>query len=60
VLPVHRHASEEGPEEIVELLELEVLLRVLLAVLRPRPLLLRAKPVIVGLLLGINEGGVGI
>lgn len=60
LLPVHRHPSEEGPEEVVELLVLGVLLVVLLPVLRPWPFLLRSEAVVVGLLLCVDEDGVGV
>lgn len=60
VVAVHRHPSEERPEDVVELLELIVLLVVLLAVLRTGPLLLRTESIVVRPLLRIDQHRVGV
>lgn len=60
VVALHRHPSEKCPEDVVELLELIILLVVLLAILRTRPLLLSPKSIIVRPLLRIDQHRVGV
>ena len=61
-MAVHRHSSEEGSKEIVELLVLEILSsRMTVAlVLRTRAILLCSKTVVVSFFLSINEDRVSI
>lgn len=57
---MHRHPSEEGAENVIELLELVIpSLRVLLP-LWARTLLLRPEPIIVRSLLRIDENGISV
>jgi hypothetical protein len=58
VLPLH--PSEEGAEEVVELLVFVVLLVVFLPVLCPWPLLLRPEAIVVCFFFSIDEDGVGV
>jgi hypothetical protein len=62
VVAVHRHPSEEGLKEVVELLVLVICSpRVALTlVLRARAILLRSKTVVVGFFVSVNQYRVGV
>lgn len=62
IVTVHRHPSEEGSKEVIELLVLEILSsRVTLPlVLGAGTILLRSKSVVVCFFLGIDEHGVSV
>ena len=61
-MAVHRHSSEEGSEEIVELLVLEIFSsRMTMAlILGARAILLCSKTVVMSFFLSIDEDRVGI
>jgi hypothetical protein len=57
--PVHGHSSEEGAEDVVVLFKLVVFL-IGRPMLGPRSILLRTKPVVMRLLLDINESRISV
>ena len=59
-MPVHRHASEEGAEKVVELFKLVVSSLGVLLSLRTGALLLGSEAIIVRSLFGIDEDRVGV